>query len=303
MSDETVEEQAEQPERPLTNQFEHSGKDFANSKHHQAQMYRYVRVAYLKDVIDMSYEEMAKELKITKSNAIHQYQHAAPFLGEISNLQIKVAYHRLIDGWRWGHVAKECEITKDRAQAEYEKARRLLAPDAGRHSQLGLEYSDAEKVGQAIALTAGRLDALDKVCEAAGMPAAATRELIQKLQQNYPEVFSHVGEVKTEYLLAGMDNVSRKALEALNLQDLTTQSPRDLAIVIDIMTKNANLLRNKPTHILTVEERRSVKEMIPQYLKEAERRGLTIDMDPITGATQVIETAERTENYRPPNPR
>ncbi len=251
----------------------------------QNRMLEWIDLAYRREVVDQPWSEIAKETGRDVANVRKTWTRIAPWLEDISNQQIKIVYHRLIDGWRWGHVARECKVEKGQAQREFERVRQILAPDAGRGS-FSSEYGDAEKVGQVIAMTAGRLESLRRVCEDAGLPVGATNNLVHALRSNYPSVFTSVAEVKTEDMIAMLDTGGRKALEALNLSDLTTCSPRDMAVIADIMIRNAQLLRGKATSILSHDDRRSLRDMMPELLAEANRRGLTID----NTTQQIIES-------------
>ena len=47
-----------------------------------------------------------------------------------------------------------------------------------------------------------------------------------------------------------------------------------------ILIEKKQLLAGLPTSILSIEDRRSINQMLPLLLKEANRRGITIDQTP-----------------------
>ena len=82
-----------------------------------------------------------------------------------------------------------------------------------------------------------------------------------------------------------IDQLERKlhlALEYLDDFSFSASSAKDLAGVIDVLINNIQLLKGKPTQIMTIDDRRKLNELIPALIIEAQRRGVTLPMASIT---------------------
>ena len=82
-------------------------------------------------------------------------------------------------------------------------------------------------------------------------------------------------------LLEQLKSKQSMAVDHMDAFSFANASLKELGIYFGIVTDKRLLLEGKATQIMTVEDRRSMQEMLPILLKEAQRRGLTIDMEPI----------------------
>lgn len=81
------------------------------------------------------------------------------------------------------------------------------------------------------------------------------------------------------------------ALSYVTAEKLAAAGVKDVAITVGILTEKAQLLDNKPTAIFSFEERAPMADLLSRALKEAERRAMTIDLDPEKDV-RVISTSE-----------
>lgn len=76
------------------------------------------------------------------------------------------------------------------------------------------------------------------------------------------------------------DSCDRKAGEILDLMTRDSISAATLAqkaSAFGILIEKGRLLRGESTQIITHDDRRTLKDIIPAFLKEAERRGITLE--------------------------
>jgi len=76
------------------------------------------------------------------------------------------------------------------------------------------------------------------------------------------------------------DACDQKAGEILNLMSRDAISAATLAqkaSAFGILIEKGRLLRGESTQIITHDDRRTLKDIIPAFLKEAERRGITLE--------------------------
>jgi hypothetical protein len=69
------------------------------------------------------------------------------------------------------------------------------------------------------------------------------------------------------------------ALDFMDEFALSGASAKDLAGVVDTLIENIQLLKGRPTSILSIEDRRKLNELIPAMIIEARRRGVPIDAE------------------------
>jgi hypothetical protein len=80
-----------------------------------------------------------------------------------------------------------------------------------------------------------------------------------------------------------------QVLEGITQEKIDASKARDLAITYGVLIDKMQLLEGKPTQILSVEERRDLRELLPALLAEAERRQITVRTDtaPVNGTVHV----------------
>lgn len=66
-------------------------------------------------------------------------------------------------------------------------------------------------------------------------------------------------------------------LQLMTRESISSATLSQKAQAFGILIEKGRLLRGEATQIITVDDRRNLKDLIPAFLKEAERRGITID--------------------------
>ncbi len=117
------------------------------------------------------------------------------------------------------------------------------------------------------------------IAEEAGLNPKTTSAIMQRLARDHPGALAHVRTIKTKHILAAIEEKLALGLDALTKEKMDEASARDLAVVISILVEKRQLLRGEPTQILSMEERKHMSDILPMLLKEAERRGMTIEGD------------------------
>ena len=77
-----------------------------------------------------------------------------------------------------------------------------------------------------------------------------------------------------------IDSKIHTVLSFLDPYILAGASAKDLSSSLDYLIKNSQLLKGKPTQIMSHVERRQLNELIPAVLAEAKRRGVIMDVIP-----------------------
>lgn len=87
------------------------------------------------------------------------------------------------------------------------------------------------------------------------------------------------GPFRLDKHLERLDHLIERVLGAITDDKLDKAHARDLAIVYGVLIDKKQLLEGKPTQILSIEERRDLKDLLPLLLLEAERRQITVRTD------------------------
>jgi len=113
-----------------------------------------------------------------------------------------------------------------------------------------------------------------------GLAPQTVQALIDRLKTRYQPVVAEIRKVTTKDLLGLMDERMRMALEYMTDGKMAEAGIKDLAIMFGILTEKRALLRGEPTQIIGTKERQNLTDLLPELLKEAQRRGMTVDLNP-----------------------
>jgi len=127
---------------------------------------------------------------------------------------------------------------------------------------------------------------VEKLLELTDMPKRTAKTIMRRIQTRYNNANRAVKDIKTKDIVVGLESKIEMALEYMDDTAFAKANLRDLGIVLGILIEKRQLLRGEPTQILSVEERMSLDISIPLIVKEAQRRGMTIDMDPIDASSE-----------------
>jgi len=154
-----------------------------------------------------------------------------------------------------------------------------------------IEVRDPEAGAVAIdAMTDPLRESIYKIAKEVGLGDRAAQLLYERLQTRYGPLTRKLEEVKTEQLLGLVSSNAKRLLEEIHGRELGETMVRDLAVSAGIMMDKRQLLMERPTQIVgTSDERRKLDEVARELLKEAVRRGLVVDIDPVTGDARLLE--------------
>lgn len=123
------------------------------------------------------------------------------------------------------------------------------------------------------------VDTFTAIAEDAGLNPKVTSAIVKRLSRDHPGLLTYVRDLKTKHFVSAIEHRLAEALDALTPEKMHEASARDLAVVVSILVEKRQLLRGEPTQILSIEERQHMAEILPLLLKEAERRGMTVEGD------------------------
>ena len=109
-----------------------------------------------------------------------------------------------------------------------------------------------------------------------GLDPDVVKRMLRRIKAKYQPVVGELKTVKASELTGLLEDRAWRALEYLDDYQLAKASAKDLAIIAGIMLEKRQLLKGEPTHILSTTERLAVVDLVPLLVKEAEKRGFTI---------------------------
>lgn len=115
-----------------------------------------------------------------------------------------------------------------------------------------------------------------KAAEELGVSREAVIRMVRRVEAGRGPVVGKLRKLKTRDLLDTIEDRIARAFEYLDDEALAATSAKDLAIILGILLEKRQLLRGEPTQILGPAERASLDTLIPQLVKEAEKRGLVV---------------------------
>ena len=164
---------------------------------------------------------------------------------------------------------------KPRAKAKvYNEREQVAAATAVANSDLPHDAIAAlEEAGED---TAQVLEA----CRAVGMTRGMALALIERLAVTKTAFRHEPKRVGTRDLITRIEERLDLVMHYLDELGIASASPKDLAIIFGILVEKRQLLLGEPTQILSVDERKHINSLIPELIREARSRGMTIDLNP-----------------------
>lgn len=95
----------------------------------------------------------------------------------------------------------------------------------------------------------------------------------------------------TKYFLEQIEEKLAMTLESLTESEIKKSSVRERVTAISAFVEKRALLRGEPTQIVTHEQRQKLDDLLPELIKEAKRRGITIEgkMKDVTPKPELID--------------
>ncbi len=136
----------------------------------------------------------------------------------------------------------------------------------------------SERMGELLHIIATNPDdVVRKLAKNAGFPFHVTEKFIKRLRVQGGDFKETVQKLGRRELV---EKIQEKIALGLNYMDdfaMSGMDGKDLAIMLGILIEKQQLLEGRPTQILSFEERKHLSELLPAYVREAARRGITID--------------------------
>ena len=112
---------------------------------------------------------------------------------------------------------------------------------------------------------------------ACGLNVRTAQSIIKKLETRYQPVAAEVRKLTSDRIVELIEDKIPILMDAITPEKVKEATLRDAVLGLGVLIDKRQLLRGEPTQIMTYEDRQSLNELLPGLLREAERRGMTID--------------------------
>ncbi len=121
---------------------------------------------------------------------------------------------------------------------------------------------------------------LDHEATIAGVPKLIREGVEKRVRAKLAGTGGELRPLTEKELIDKIESRIHTVLSFLDPYVMAGASAKDLSSSLDYLIKNAQLLKGKPTQIMSHVERRQLNELIPEIMREAKRRGVIIDVVP-----------------------
>lgn len=102
------------------------------------------------------------------------------------------------------------------------------------------------------------------------------KQKIKKMEAGTHEI-SEVQPLTLGQMADACDTKAGEILQLMTKESISAATLAQKAQAFGVLIEKGRLLRGEATQIITHDDRRTLKDLIPAFMKEAERRGITID--------------------------
>ncbi len=146
---------------------------------------------------------------------------------------------------------------------------------AARKTRQAIEFTDPEKFADFFIRYAEDPEPnIAAICREVGLSHQVGSLMAKRLETRYLPALKEVEKVTSKSLIKGLEKALPLAMARLCDSELIGKAGyRELSTGIGIMIEKRQLLLGEPTQIMSLEERKSLKEIAPGLIAEIERRG------------------------------
>jgi hypothetical protein len=147
----------------------------------------------------------------------------------------------------------------------------------GKSLATGQEYKNPEKFAAVMDAVTDPLNRLADALRAAGVPPGAAEAILKRIRVKFYGAMTEVRNLKKMELDEMLGKKIHLMLSYIDDKVAAEASARDLSIGVAQLIEKQQLIRGEPTQIVSDHERKKLHELLPLAIKEAQRRGLTLE--------------------------
>ncbi len=138
-----------------------------------------------------------------------------------------------------------------------------------------------EKAAEVLDRITDPFEKLSKVALECGLKPSVVEGIARRMKTRYLGVTEQMRAIKTHDMILKIDERIGHALSYMDDYVMADANFRDLAMGTAQLIEKRQLLKGEPTQIISVDERKTLNQLLPLLVKEAQRRGVTIDAEAV----------------------
>lgn len=144
-----------------------------------------------------------------------------------------------------------------------------------------IEEKDPGKVGRILAQSIVEPETRIKdLANQEHMSAKMTSNALKAVKNKYPDTVGAIKAFNHQELIAALKHKTAMFLDSITPEVIEKSTLRERVLGAAIFIDKTRLLEGEPTQILSIQERRSLPDIISELDREAKRRGMTITQEP-----------------------
>ena len=121
------------------------------------------------------------------------------------------------------------------------------------------------------------IDKFREMAASAGIPPRVAGAIARRVEDQLGVAKKEFKAMSLNEEMSRVQEIKQELLENMDVVSIGAMNAKDLALAYGIMTDKKLLLGGKPTQIYDVNLRAKLEVLMPQFMAEARRRGLTIE--------------------------
>ena len=157
---------------------------------------------------------------------------------------------------------------------------RKLGIKGGRDDLSKRSLTEVRQPEQAAALIDAATDPFANIVDAiraSGLPESTGQALLRRLRAKFHLAGDQIRAIKTADMIRLLEEKIHLGFQFLDEKAAADASWRDLTVGISAMIEKHQLLSGKPTAVYDFNTRKKLEVLIPEFLAEARRRGITVE--------------------------
>ena len=176
-------------------------------------------------------------------------------------------------------IAAAVECSENVVRKQLTTIYRKLGIKGGR-DDLSRSMTEVRRPEQAAALIDAATDPFANIVDAiraSGLPESTGHALLRRLRAKFHLAGDQIRALKTNDMIQLLSERIALGLQFLDEKAAADASWRDLCTGLSALIEKKNLLEGKPTAVYDYNTKRKLEVMMPEFLAEARRRGITVE--------------------------
>ena len=195
---------------------------------------------------------------------------------KLTEREAEVARLRDEEGMSWRAIAIELGTSKSSVNSSYRNVitKRNSPPKPNGHA---IEVKDPERAAEVLDIATDPFMTIRAAAKECGFPPSTLHQFMKRIEARYKPLGDAITTLKNEEMVKLLEDRARRIFNYMDDFAMATAGLKDLAIAGGVVIDKARLLKDEPTQIVTMQDRRHLDELGAEILREMNRRGITFD--------------------------